>query len=411
MSEAAQIGIFYHSDLVGHVPSGVDSFIRGILEWAPEDLDYTLFGATSDIRARPVGVPVQFALGGRSVQYVPVVAISGAARKGLVPDTLRYMRGLSSLDRGARLTGRLQVLDFHRIEPLWLFRHDARPRNLVLHQDMSVLREPGCDIKWRHAPWAYEWIERHTFAMVQSVSVVRESAVARYRARYPEQADKFRFLPTWFDPGTFRCPADGQEARDARQRLRNRHSIGAECPVLVFVGRFDSQKDPLLLLEAAGALQSMGRDFHLLMVGDGILRTAVRERITARSLGSRVTLAGVLGREEIAAMLRGADAFVLSSAYEGMPIAVLEALACGLPVVATDVGELHRVVTPGVNGQRVAERSAAALARAIAGTLDARSRLAGAPCRDSVAAFTPQQVLAPFYAQHRAQAARPRSGR
>jgi glycosyltransferase involved in cell wall biosynthesis len=408
VSAVSRIGIFYHSDPAGHVPSGVDSFIRGMLQHAPPDLQYTLYGASSDPVARPVGRPVAVQLGGVPVRYVPLVDVSPAARKRWVPDTVRYMQGLRRYLPDGEIA-LLDVLDFHRIEPLWLFRDDARPKNLVLHQDMSVLREPGCDILWRHAPWAYELIERRSFERVRSVSVVRESAVQRYRALYPGMAGRFAFLPTWFDPATFSWSPEAAARESASAALRSRFGVPHDAALLVAVGRLDRQKDPMLLLSAVEHLLAHGREVHLLMVGDGVMRADVEARRALPALAGSVTLAGALPRADIAAVLAGADVFVMSSAYEGMPIAVLEALASGLPVASTDVGEVARVVRNGVNGWLSETREVAALASAIARTLDAHDSLAGAPCANSVAEFRPERVLRVVHDRHREQAAAARA--
>ena len=81
---------------------------------------------------------------------------------------------------------------------------------------------------------------------------------------------------------------------------------------------------------------------------------AAHARVTAVMAGAKENLAGnaalaSYSSSDIAKALRAADLFVMSSAYEGMPIAVLEALATGVPVVSTDVGELRLVVRDGVN--------------------------------------------------------------
>lgn len=398
-----RIGIFYHSDPAGRVPSGIDSFIRGVMQWAPEGLEYTLYGASSDLRERPLHVATTVQLGGRACAFVPMADISASAGRRMVPDTVRYMRGLSYWARSGHLQS-LDVLDFHRIEPLWLFRHDRRPRNLVLHQDMSVLREPGCDIKWRHAPWAYEFFERRSFGLVENINVVRESAVLRYRKLYPGIAGKFHFVPTWYDPVVFGWSADTAARSMGRQELCARYRIDPGARILVFVGRFDRQKDPMLLLEAVAGIVAAGRSVHLLMIGDGTLRPAIEGCIAQGPLRGRVTLTGAMDRAAIAGTLKAADLFVLSSAYEGMPIAVLEALACGLPVVATDVGELGRVIRNGVNGELVEAGSARALAGGIVAALDKSPSMAGAPCHDSVADFRPQNVLGAIYDLHRRQA-------
>lgn len=401
----ARVGIFYHSDPAGFVPSGVDSFIRGILQFAPPDLEYTLYGASSDPLARPPGQFCDFSLGGRAVRFMPLIAVSPKADKPLTPDTVLFMRRLRLLRNSGALAD-LDVLDFHRIEPLWLFRRDRRCRNLVLHQDMSILREPGCDIKWRYAPWLYEFIEARAFALVQSVSIVRASAVTRYEAMYPALKGLFHFLPTWYDPSTFGLGAGPETRLQLRARLQARCRVAPETRVLAFVGRFDRQKDPLLLLSALRYLYEHGHRMHLVLVGDGVMRRQLASAIAGHRLVSSVTMTGPLPRHEIAAVLGGADAFVLSSEYEGMPIAVLEALACGLPVASTDVGEIGRAVRNGENGQLARARTPEALAQAILALPDGRDPAVNQRCLQSVAQFRPETVLSVLYDRHREQARR-----
>src|SRR5690606_19770284 len=144
----------------------------------------------------------------------------------------------------------LDVLDFHRIEALAMFGSDARPRNVMIHQDMEVIRNKDCDIGWRHAPWLYEFIEPRLFRRVSRVFCVRRSAVERYRRTYPELADRFEFLPTWVDTAFFRPPQDEDERRERRREVAESVGAAPDARFVITVGRLDRQKDPLLLLEA-----------------------------------------------------------------------------------------------------------------------------------------------------------------
>jgi glycosyltransferase involved in cell wall biosynthesis len=87
-------------------------------------------------------------------------------------------------------------------------------------------------------------------------------------------------------------------------------------------------------------------------------------------------------------------------------MSVLEALGSGLPVATTDVGEVRRVVRPGVNGEIAGSRSVEDLVRAVADCLDRLDTYAGAPCTEAVADYVPHKVLAPVYETYRALAAR-----
>jgi len=397
------VAILHPIDPAGHVPSGIDAFIRGVLKFAPPDIHYTLFGATSDPAARPPGKLAKVVLGERTIEYWPLVTMGARAERGFVPLTIRYMNALVAARRRGLLAS-CRVLDFHRIEPSFLFPADLRPKNVLLHQDMSVIRDANSDILWRHAPWLYEWLERWAFSRMRKIFAVRQSAVERYRQLYPEFADRFAFIPTWVDSTVFGPSPSDLSRESTRAALRRQIGIPPDAPLLVFVGRLDQQKDPLLLIESLKLSVAAVPNLHLAIVGDGVLRARVQEVVRAHRLAAQVHFLGVRPPMEIAEILRAADLYVLCSAYEGMPIAMLEALATGLPVVSTDVGEVRLLVRDGVNGQISATRQPKSFADAILRGLSRIEALRGAPCEQAVSKYRPEPVLENIYANHRLQA-------
>ncbi|GEL16903.1 glycosyl transferase [Pseudonocardia asaccharolytica DSM 44247 = NBRC 16224] len=109
---------------------------------------------------------------------------------------------------------------------------------------------------------------------------------------------------------------------------------------LLFVGRLDAQKNVLRLLDAMSQVQA---PVELVIVGDGEQRGLAAERV--RSLGlPNVRFAGAQTGDELLAWYRWADAFVLPSDKEGMPLVLLEAMAAGLPIIATDVPGSHELL-------------------------------------------------------------------
>jgi glycosyltransferase involved in cell wall biosynthesis len=156
-----------------------------------------------------------------------------------------------------------------------------------------------------------------------------------------------------------------------------------EPGTLVFVGRLTEQKALPVLLDAVGRVDAA----RLVLVGDGPERERLAE--LARPLDGRVTFAGARPRVEVLAQLAGARAAVLSSAWENLPHAAVEALAVGTPVVATAVGGVPEVVHDGENGLLVPPNDAGALAEAIRRIVaddELRARLA-AGAQPSVAAI------------------------
>ncbi len=142
-------------------------------------------------------------------------------------------------------------------------------------------------------------------------------------------------------------------------------------PRLVCVARLSPEKGLLVLLDAARLLVADGREFELVLVGDGDLRAAIETKVETLGLGARVRLAGSLGADGVRAEIRAARALVLPSFAEGLPVVLMEAFALGRPVVATSVGGIGELVEPGANGWLVPPGSASALAAALREVLDA----------------------------------------
>jgi glycosyltransferase involved in cell wall biosynthesis len=172
------------------------------------------------------------------------------------------------------------------------------------------------------------------------------------------------------------------------------------------VGRLDAQKDPVLMVHAIRDLVDRGHArINLLIVGEGPLRDQMRKVAQEKGLSDKLRFLGLRGVDEVADLLRAADLFVMSSAYEGMPMAVIEALASGVPVATTRVGEVGRVVRDGICG-RIAETFAAQdLGEAISWCLQNLAEISGAPCTDAASQFSPKVVLEPVYENYRRLAA------
>ncbi len=137
--------------------------------------------------------------------------------------------------------------------------------------------------------------------------------------------------------------------------------------VVGWVGRLEPVKNPLGLVEAVARLRRddpAASRLRLVLVGDGSQAEAVRTAVANAGLGGAVWLTGP--RDDVAALLGGLDLFALPSLAEGISNTVLEALAVGVAVVATDVGGNRELVAPGQCGMLVTPGDTAALARALA---------------------------------------------
>ncbi len=137
----------------------------------------------------------------------------------------------------------------------------------------------------------------------------------------------------------------------------------AETATVVFVGRLVPNKGPLTLLQAAATVLAERPGTRFLMVGEGPQRRRLEREVGRLGITGAVSFAGL--RRDVPEILRRASVFVRPSTLEGMSLTVLEAMATGLPVVATPVGGTPEIISHGVQGYLVPVADAAALAEAL----------------------------------------------
>ena len=151
---------------------------------------------------------------------------------------------------------------------------------------------------------------------------------------------------------------------EARALWRSRHGFGPGDCLVVSVARLDAQKNPLHLIGAFAEGLREAPAAHLLMAGEGPLLEPARQLASQAGLAARVHFLGL--REDVAELLSACDLFALGSDWEGAPMAILEAMAAHLPVVATAVGGVPDLVEDAVTGILAPVRDRSALARAMA---------------------------------------------
>ena len=170
----------------------------------------------------------------------------------------------------------------------------------------------------------------------------------------PAQEGKLFVLPFGIDA---RAQVGGPEAVAAQIAAR-----ANPCVKIINVGRLVWQKGQDTLLDAAALLADRGLPFELEIIGEGELRAALQDQATRLGLQQRVTFRGALPREDVLAAMRQADVFAFPSVSEGFGIVLLEAMACGLAIVANDIMGVTEIVSDGENGLIDREKTAASLA-------------------------------------------------
>ena len=390
-----KVCIVYPTDPFGEIPGGIETFISGLIRWAPPDFAVDFVGITTDTVRRPVGRWSDCEIDGRQFRYYPVLAMRLPYRRPRIPMALQFVLKLLQ----SRPSLDADLLEFHRLEPVLPLLKSRIPMTCVVHQFSGDLLNRGSDIRWKYLPWLFFGLERIVIPRLEHVFCVRSDAVDRYQSNFPERAERISFVPTWVDPEVFR--AAQADTAEERRTVRRELDLPEHSEVIISVGRLDSQKDPMLALDTFASINADRPDTSLVLVGDGPLRASVERRIDDLGLSDSVCLAGLRPREGVARLLRNSDLFLLTSAYEGMPMAVLEGLRSGVPVVSTDVGEVGRVIIPGKNGEIVASRSSKDIARAALRVLGDDAAYDCDTCIQSVDDYLPEKIVAGMYAKYR----------
>jgi glycosyltransferase involved in cell wall biosynthesis len=222
---------------------------------------------------------------------------------------------------------------------------------VVITAERNVIRRPG----WQRM------IERVLDAgtdryLVNSAAIVEEltarGGLSRAKMEVVHNGIDLATVPP-FEPA--RAPARVALGFDPQRRL------------VAQVGRLEPQKDYRTYLAAAAAVAARGADVDFLVVGDGRLRAELEGEAARLGIAERVRFTGV--RHDVPALLAAVDVLALTSRYEGLPNAVIEAMATGAVAVATDVGGVRELVVPEETGVIVPVGRPDLVADAIAGLL------------------------------------------
>jgi glycosyltransferase involved in cell wall biosynthesis len=200
----------------------------------------------------------------------------------------------------------------------------------------------------------YEMIDKLLLRQFDKIAVVSEALVKELRASgIPDAGIKYIANGLAVEP----------VKEGGREKSRKSLGIADKARVVGTVGRISKEKGQIFLVNAAPAILEDFPEAVFLIIGDGELKDECAGRARALGLEKNFIFTGI--RNDIPVLLAGMDVFVLPSLDEGMPMAVLEAMAAGKPVVATGTGSIPRIIDEGKNGLVVEPGNSAALSGAV----------------------------------------------
>ncbi len=354
--------IFYQYNPWNTTIGGIQTLINTFIKYAPSQFEVRLVGTASN-KNETLGRWQKKEFVGREIDFLPLFVVEDDNVRGLVPTTVKYT---------AAMMGRCYASDFmhfYRLEPtLATFRWEGE-KTLFIQNDIEKQMTSASDknaILWRRLPAAYFALERLLVGQFDRIYSCNSDSKLLYQQRYPDISDRVSLLNNTFDEQVF-YPVSLEERDRRRYELAKQLNLDEDTRFVLFAGRLHPQKDPLLLIRSIKALDEP--NVHLLIAGDGELVTQVRNEISSLGIEKQVTMLGIVQQQELSDLHRACNAVVLTSAFEGLPFVVLEALACGTPVVTTEAGETPSLLSPSsgvICSQRTPQCIAAALGKVVA---------------------------------------------
>ncbi|NOZ20293.1 MAG: glycosyltransferase [Planctomycetes bacterium] len=295
-------------------------------------------------------------------EFHPVVAcLTGAGELGgaLADEDVSvcYVRMRSRFDLGATLRV-ARLLSDHQPDVLHTFLFHA---NLIGRMAAWLAGVPVVISSARVAePRRHHlWLDGWTHRLVDAETCVSDSVRNYLAKRRVMPVRKLVTVPNGVDVDRFDV-----NSRNVRQDL----GIDEDAAIVLAIARLERQKGLSYLLRAAEGVIEKRRDALFLIAGEGGMRNSLERIAATRNLESRVRFLGF--RRDVPRLISAADVFVVSSLWEGMPNALLEAMAGAKPVVATDVEGCREIVQPEQTGLLVPPRDARALAEGIVSLLE-----------------------------------------
>lgn len=238
--------------------------------------------------------------------------------------------------------------------------HLVHTHSYVLRYTLPVFARRGIamvhtihNVAEKEADWLGRVIHRYAFRHGVTPVAIAGEVARSIRAVYGIEPET---IANGIDTRAFDRP-------DARPRWREANGFGPEDILIVSAARLEPQKNPLALIEAFATTVSAEPNCRLLMAGAGTLLDAARERSAQLGIEGAIHFLGV--REDMPELLNACDVFALASDWEGHPLSIMEAMAEGLPAVATAVGGVPEIVANGITGLLVSPGDVAELAEAL----------------------------------------------
>ena len=328
-----RVAMIYASDFEKTSLGGITTMIREIIARLREQF-LVLFVGVGDPTD---GEAVKQRVGAPSMMVLPVLPLT--RRPHWLP--LNILFTIILFRRKKEICQSADLIHAHRMESALPFViNKSRPVLLTVHgaSKFHAMTETG-PLRWPIVRFAYDLVEGFVFSRADRVILISGEAYEYYSKRHPRLRHKFAVIPNFIELSALH--------HFDRATARAAHGLTESDTAIVYAGRLVCEKRIDVLIEAFVRLLPERPSAHLFIAGEGPDEGRLRNQVT-RLRVDHVHFLGLLQKFEVHRLLAGADIVALPSRFEGFPMLVLEALAFGVPVVASDVGGVREILADGL---------------------------------------------------------------
>lgn len=334
------INIYHQFDPDTSASGGIGKFVLNLIKELPNDWNVTLICCSN----KQAGTTDSVEMFGKTIKRVFVLALKDENKRSLFPITISYLFGL------LKYRSLIPIADVQFIQRLeyaiFTCSFLNKSKNCFLfHNDYEhILDQSKSESYWARFPTIYMKLAGYFIRKLDltlSVNTNTKKLFDRYMCK-----DFVHVIPTWPDRDKFYILSEDESHIDV-VHFTEKFRINKNKKNILFVGRLQNQKNPLLALSF---IQRISDDYHLIIAGDGNMRDELERYCSENNLQGKVEFLGNVSQTELLSLYNSCYMYLSTSHFEGMSVALLEALACGLPAITTPTGEARSIISTGLNG-------------------------------------------------------------
>lgn len=330
-----KIAVLHSGDLNNVSPGGVSQYIEKIIKYN-NDNEITLYGVVEENSEYLVGNKYTKRIDGKEFEFIP---IQTNKRKPLSIyyffNILKLLKELANYD----------VIYVQRMEYALPFTFNKNKKKL-----MMAVHGSG---KYSYIFWGkfigtvYNCLERLAIRNCEKVVILlkrEEFGLPYYKSKFSKYKDKFKYGKVPIDTDVFRSLN--------KKYLRDKYGLKEEEKILIYFGRLDNNPKRILLIpDIIKNISQEISDIKCIVIGDGEDKEALKQKCVDLDLREKFIFYDKLNHgDKLAELVNCADLSMILSTFEGICMSALESLACLVPVIATDVGDVNEYINNNNNG-------------------------------------------------------------